>query len=85
MIESGSVTSVLWPLLLTWTLAALALPASKQSSWEAALKFFGLLDDGLQARLEALNTFMDDVDETLNALASASGLDAIYRDGRRVN
>jgi len=85
MIESGSVTSVLWPLLLTWTLAALALPASRQSSWEAAFKFFGLLDDGLQARLEVLNTFMDDVDETLNTLASASGLDAIYRDGRRVN
>ncbi len=84
MIESGNVTAVLWPLLFTWTLAAFALPASKQATWSSAFKFFGLLDDGLQTKLETLSTFMDDVDETLNMLAAANGLDAIYRDGRRV-
>lgn len=85
MIESGDVTAVLWPLLFTWTLAALAIPASKQATWTSAFKFFGLAEDGLQMRLEALSTFMDEVDENLNALAAANGLDAIFRDGRRVS
>jgi len=85
LIERGNVTAVLWPLLLTWTLAALSVPASKQDTWISAFKFFGLANDGLQARLEALNTFMDAVDENLNALAAANGLEAIYRDGRRIS
>ena len=84
MIADGNVTAVLWPMLFTWTLAALALPSTKYEDWVAAFKFFGLMEAGLKSRLETMNSFLDEVDENLNQLSATHGLDVIYRDGRRV-
>jgi len=84
LLDAGQSRSSLWPLLQTWTLSAMALPVAKQGGWQAACKFFALDSEGLPPRLAELDQFMDEVDLLLEDLAGAHGLDAIYRDGRKV-
>ena len=84
MIEAGHARSCLWPLLHTWMLAAAVLPATKRSGWESACNRFALDAAGLPSRLEELDHFLDEVEIVLEDLAVAHGLDAIYRDGRKV-
>ncbi len=46
MLESESPQAILWPLLLTWTLSAKALPPSSQGTWESSCKGLGLVGPG---------------------------------------
>jgi len=59
--------AVLWPLLNTWTLAAENLqPVSpERQNWMLALENLGLIKEGLAERLQALDVYLDLVDETL--------------------
>lgn len=69
MLESESPQVILWPLLLTWTLAAKALPPTRQSTWESACKGLGLLGPGFDENMARLDGFLDIVEETLEKAA----------------
>lgn len=59
--------AALWPLIHTWTLAAMALPVRQTAAWQAAAEQLGLLGD-LEPRLEALDRYMDQIEEHLEDL-----------------
>jgi hypothetical protein len=67
MIGSGETKAILWPLLNTWTLAASVLSASNpafQGWWDACLTL-ELLSDNISERVNALDAFLDQVDEAI--------------------
>jgi hypothetical protein len=71
MLASENPHSILWPLLLTWTLAASVLPASGQAHWRSACATLGLDAASFASLLEQLDLFLDDVD-ALQAKLTAS-------------
>ncbi len=64
-----------WILLRSWTLAACLLDAGDvhQSAWQAAAGSFGLGEAGFGGRLQALDGYLDTVDETLDEWARQMG------------
>lgn len=74
-----SPTGALWLLLRTWTLAASHLPddAPELSKWQAACQFLALGNAGFAGRLQALDHYLDRVEETLEAWASANGVSTL--------
>ncbi len=65
-------TAVLWPLLLTWSLAARVLPPTRQSAWLAACSRLGLSSEGLPSRMQSLDAFLDTVEEVQEGFASGN-------------
>ncbi|MEW5867944.1 MAG: hypothetical protein AB1894_01605 [Chloroflexota bacterium] len=67
--------AVLWPLLRTWTLAILQLPldSAEWQAWQRAFEFLGLLDVASSDRLDALDAYLDQVEETLEDWARQNG------------
>jgi len=67
MMRGEKPAAVLWPLLRTWTLAAGLLPAETrvQGDWRAACQYLGLLGEGFTERVNALDAFLDLVEDTL--------------------
>jgi hypothetical protein len=62
----------LWPLLRTWTdMACLNVGLE---GWEAAIAQLGWSVEGFAGRLEALDAYLDTVDETLDRWAAGRGL-----------
>jgi len=66
---------MLWPLLNTWTHAAVALPSSEISAWEAACNTLGLLGEKFAERVEGLDHYLDELDILLDEIAEANGLE----------
>jgi hypothetical protein len=68
--------AALWPLLRTWTQAADMLPEGHPHllSWQNALGGLGLRGDSFSERVEALDIYLDTVEETLDAWGRASGV-----------
>ncbi|HSF80177.1 MAG TPA: hypothetical protein VLA49_03025 [Anaerolineales bacterium] len=68
--------TILWPLLRTWTEAVEMLPPDSVSSqsWEQALGTLSLTDTGFAERVEALDAYLDMVEETLEGWAQAAGV-----------
>jgi predicted nucleotidyltransferase len=66
----------LWALLRTWTLAALQLSpeAEELAAWKKACTQLGLLGAGFGERLEALDTYLDAVDDLTEKWARANGV-----------
>ena len=63
---------VLWPLLLTWT--DLVMKTSvPMLTWQEAVSQLGLEGDSLLERLEALDAYLDTVDETLDTWGEENG------------
>ena len=58
--------SLLWALLLTWTLAAAALPASRRGDWESACRGMGLSGPSFAEKVSLLDAFLDEIDEILD-------------------
>jgi hypothetical protein len=75
MIAGEKPAAVLWPLLRTWTLAAGLLPtvAPVQSDWRKVCQHLGLLGEGFVERVEALDAFLDLVEDTLERWAHEFG------------
>lgn len=71
-----SPTAALWLLLRTWTLAASLLPGKSQdiTKWQSACQFLGLGSAGFNGRLHALDHYLDQVEETLDAWGNANGI-----------
>jgi len=65
MLESESPQAILWPLLLTWTLAARSLPPTRQAIWESACKGLGLVGPGFDENMARLDEFLDVVEERI--------------------
>jgi len=84
MLGGQNPSATLWPLLHSWTLAALTLQQAERTAWRAALKHMGLVGDGFPACLEGLDHFLDEIELLLTNMAANQGIDTIYRDGRKV-
>lgn len=67
--------AALWPLLRTWTLAVSLLPPEHpvQAAWQDAMTRLGLLGDGFVERVEAMDRFLDLVEETLEKWGRLNG------------
>ena len=68
--------AAIWLLFRTWTLALVHLPeeAGLRQPWEAALQKIGLDEGNLPSRLEAMDAYLDTVEETLDVWAKANGV-----------
>jgi hypothetical protein len=67
--------TALWPLLHTWTMAVQLLPANlaQAQAWQTAFTRLGLCGAAFLGRLDALDAYLDVIDETLEAWARANG------------
>lgn len=68
--------TALWPLLFTWTLALRSLKddRSHQAAWLEACQQLGLDPESREHSLAALDSFLDQVEETLDRWAAENGL-----------
>ncbi len=76
LLESDFPLAAAWPILTTWALAAEtgSLPAEHRKPWAKALTQLGLDPAGMPERLQALDSFLDILEETLEQTAAKSGL-----------
>lgn len=75
LLGAGQAEAILWPLLQTWTGAVLRCPAGskEQNAWRQVFSRLGLAGLPFTGRIEALDAFLDVVDETLEGWARANG------------
>ncbi len=75
-LESEESLAALWPLFYTWTLAisALEMEDPNQPAWQAACLKLGLGKKDFQQRIEGLDHYLDDVEETFEAYAASNGI-----------
>jgi len=75
MVEGDSPAAALWPLLDTWTVMAEIYPAetSHRVDWRQAAEQLGLYGPALTERIEALDAYLDLVEETLETWAQVNG------------
>ena len=67
--------AALWPLLHTWTLSALALPAAQAKDWQAAMSQLGLMGEPFADKVQGVDQFMDEVEILLDEIAKENGLE----------
>jgi hypothetical protein len=74
LLQSDFPLAAIWPMLCTWALAAEseAFGPEHGKAWSAALKQLGMDPGGMSARLEALDHFLDTLEETLEQIAAHS-------------
>lgn len=75
LVNSPEPEQVLWPLLRTWTMAIQHLPEKSPArrDWAQALDHLGLMGEGFEERLDALDAFLDMVEETIEKWARENG------------
>jgi hypothetical protein len=68
---------VLWPMLRTWTHMMQLLPESgiQHQEWSESFQRLGLLGEGFAQRVEALDAYLDTVEEILDDWARAAGIE----------
>ncbi|MBM3181845.1 MAG: hypothetical protein FJZ86_16055 [Chloroflexi bacterium] len=75
MLEGETPLAALWPLLHTWTLSAEVLQGDHLQFWQKACGELGLLGDGFTERVQGLDQFNDEIEATLDEIATANGLE----------
>jgi hypothetical protein len=75
MLGSEDPTVMLWPLLTTWTNAAVALPDDESRAWQAACATLGLSGARFVEHVEGLDHYLDELDILLDEIAQANGLE----------
>lgn len=75
MLGGDDPTVMLWPLLNTWTLSALALPAGETKEWRAACARLGLTGERFAERVQGLDHFLDEIEILLDEIAAVNGLE----------
>jgi len=75
MLGGDDPTVTLWPLLSTWTRAAVVLPSSEIGHWQSACSKLGLAGKSFAERVEGLDHYLDEVDILLDEIAEANGLE----------
>lgn len=75
ILGSGQPQNILWPLLRTWTLAAQSLPEGDPAiqGWRDACHHLGLLGPDFAERITALDAYLEQVEETIDAWAQENG------------
>ncbi len=75
LLDNPQPLAALWPLLHTWTLAVSLQPEDHpvQVGWQSACERLGLLGSGFAERVEALDAYLDSVDETIEGWAQERG------------
>ena len=75
LLESSSPQAALWPLLRTWVVLASCLPSTgtRGAGWQEAAQALGLLGEGFKNRIEALDAYLDTIDELLETWGSQHG------------
>ena len=75
MLDSQSHHDVLWPLWHTWTHILCALPAETphRAAWQKAGEQLGLLGAAFDDKIEALDAYLDQVEELLETWARENG------------
>ncbi len=74
MLGGESPQAMVWPLLLTWTLAVSILPDTWTGRWQTACNMLGLQGTDLEEKKEGLDHFLDTLEETLeNRMAGQGG------------
>ncbi len=75
ILGSGQPRNILWPLLRTWTLAALSLPEGNPAiqGWIDACQHLGLLGPDFAERITALDSYLEQVEEAIDAWAQENG------------
>ena len=76
MLDSDDPTVMLWPMINTWTRAALSLTEEESGSWESARTTLGFSGAGFNERVEGLDHFLDELDIMLEEYATANGLES---------
>jgi hypothetical protein len=76
ILEDNQPLAALWPLWFTWTRMIPLLPgeSSHHEAWEAAGNALGLLGESFADRIAALDQYLDQVEETLEAWALDNGI-----------
>ncbi|MBE0671120.1 MAG: hypothetical protein IH588_11070 [Anaerolineales bacterium] len=75
LLEGETPLSALWPLLHTWTLSAEVLSGDHLQFWQKACSELGLLGDRFAERVEGLDHFIDEIEATLDEIATENGLE----------
>ena len=72
---SGQPQNILWPLLRTWTLAARSLSEGDPAiqGWRDACQHLGLLGSDFAERITALDAYLEQVEEAIDAWAQENG------------
>jgi len=75
IINSETPLAALYPMLLTWTLAAQALPENQIADWQNACSELGFTDEALEERLTAFDHYMDNIEEKIEAILVTHGFE----------
>ncbi len=73
MIGGDMPQAIVWPLLLTWTLAVSILPDLWAGRWQAACNMLGLEGAALEEKSEGLDHYLDTLEETLENRLAGQG------------
>jgi predicted nucleotidyltransferase len=75
MIQEEQPVMALWPLLRTWTMLAALSPENSPvcQTWQSAVEYLGVYGADFGQRLEALDAYLDLVEETLETWARQNG------------
>ena len=70
--------SAVWLMLRTWTLAVHALDGAPEllEPWRAALRALRLDADSFESRLELMDAYLDNVEESMEEFAQKNGIDS---------
>ena len=76
LFESERPFDAVWPLLMTWLeiVEHLSKANEVRQAWENVFNQLGLLGDGFQIRIQALDAYLDVVDEALESWGNRQGL-----------
>jgi hypothetical protein len=74
MLAGDSPQAMVWPLLLTWSLAVSGLPDLWLDHWRSACEQVGLAGTDLDEKMDGLDHFLDALEETLEKRSSGEGL-----------
>ena len=75
IINSDTPLAALYPMLLTWSLAAQALPETQLADWQNACHELGFSDDSLEERLTAFDHYMDNIEEKIEEMLASHGFE----------
>ena len=75
MLEGEKPQAALWPLLQTWTLAVDVLSDPALNTWRSACDQLGFTSTSLEARVNGLDQYLDEVEVLLDELATQYGLE----------
>ena len=78
MLDGQSPHDALWPLWRTWTHLICALPgdSTHRAAWQTAGERLGLLGEPFNEKIEALDAYLDQVEELLESWGRANGIQA---------